>query len=333
MSLRPTVIFVCAALFTSALIYNQRVASHRRLHPPPVDAIPPAFAPVLPAFPPAMTTALHETDPVIRAGKVRAALHDWTATAPDAAAAWVLGQPADERLDHATTLLIALANQPEDAARIAKLLCAKDPAFIREHGDTLVTVLTENKLFGAALGFAEIGGPERAQWISITLARWAEQQPQLAAEAALALAEPDGFPVVVATWSARDPAAVAEFARQIPDPTARTAALTEALRRWIERDPASAAGWINNIEPSAEFDESARALAMMPPLLSRHPDVALGWAASMVDPTQRSETLRTVVQSWRQTDAAAARRQINTSPLLSTEDRATLLALLDRTPD
>ncbi len=332
MSLRPTIIFTCAALFTSVLIYNQRATSRRKLHPP-IDASPPEATPVRPAFPTAMTTALNETDPATRAGKVRTALHDWTAVAPDAAAAWVLTTPGDERLDHATTLLIALANQPEDAARIAKLLCVKDPAFIREHGDTLVTVLTENKLFSAALSFAEIGGPERAQWISITLARWAEQQPQLAAEAALALAEPDGLPVVVATWSARDPAAVAEFARQIPDPTARTAALTEALRRWIERDPSAAAGWINTIEPSADLDVSARALATLPPLLSRHPDVALGWAASMVDPTLRAETLRTVVLSWAQTNTAAARRRIANAPDLGTDDRATLLALLDRTPD
>lgn len=332
MSLRPTIIFTCAALFTSVLIYNQRADSRRKLHNR-IEETPAVTVLAPPAFPDALASAVREPDPVIRAGRIRAVLHDWTLADPTAATAWVLSTPVNERLDHATTLLIALANQPEDAARVARLLCEKDPAFIREHGDTLVTVLTENKLFGAALRFAEIGGPERAQWISLTLARWAEQQPQLAAEAALALAEPDGFPVVVATWSARDPAAVAEFARQIPDPNARTAALTEALRRWIERDPASAAVWINTIEPSAEFDVSARALATMPPLLSRHPNVALGWAASVVDPTLRAETLRTVVLSWAQTDSTAARHHIVTNNGLGAEDRATLLALLDRTPD
>ena len=332
MSLRPTIIFACAALVTSVLIYTQRVTSHRKRRPP-IELISPAAPPIPSLFPAAMTTARRETDPALRAGKVRTVLHDWAAAEPDAAAAWVLFTPADERLEHATTLLIALANQPDAAARLARLLCEKDPAFIREHGDTLVTVLAENKLFAAALRFAEIGGPERAQWISLTLARWAEQQPQLAAEAALALAEPDGFPTVIASWSARDPAALAEFARQVPDPTARTAALTEALRRWIERDPSSAANWINHIEPGAEFDESAQALATLPPLLSRHPDVALGWAASIVDPALRATTLRSVVQSWMHTDTTDARRQITASSLLSAEDRATLLALLDRTPD
>ena len=328
---RRFIIFGCVALFTGALLYNQRVASTRKNRPFP--EVPSSAKKVPPLFPTAMTTALHEADPAIRTHKIRAVLHDWAATDSDTAATWVLAQPPDTRLDHATTLLIALASQPDEAARIARLLCAKDPAFIREHGDTLVTVLTESNLFGAALRFAEIGGPERAQWISLTLARWAESQPQLAAEAALALGEPDGFPAVIATWSARDPAALAEFARQVPNPNERTAALSEALRRWIERDPAAAAGWISSIEPGAELDESARALATMPPLLARHPDVALGWAASIVDPALRSATLRTVVESWAQTDLTAVRQRIATVTELTPDDRTALLALLNRAPD
>ena len=318
-------IFGTTALVTSALLYLQHASSTR-----PVAPLAPVASRILtPAPVPTTDDALASTDPLRR----RAALRDWAATAPDAAAAWVLTQSVDTRLDDATALLIALADRPDEAARVARLLCEKDPAFIREHGDTLVTVLTENKMYAAALRFAEIGGPERAQWISVTLARWAEEQPQLAAEAALALAEPDGFPTVIATWSARDPAALAEYARLIPNPNARTAALTEALRHWIDRDPPAAAAWINHFEPTSDFDDSAGALATLPPLLQRHPTVAFGWAAGIIDPAQRRETLRTVVQSWAQADTGAVRQHIANAPELSSEERASLLAWLDRTPD
>ena len=84
-------IFGTTALVTSALLYLQHASSTRlRAHPAPAAPRVLAPAPV-----PAPAEALASTDPLRR----RAALRDWSATAPDAAAAWVLTQSVDTRLD------------------------------------------------------------------------------------------------------------------------------------------------------------------------------------------------------------------------------------------
>jgi hypothetical protein len=152
--------------------------------------------------------------------------------AADEVAAEILSQPLASRLGAASATLIKLADQPKAAVDLARMLCRLDPEFVREHGSTLITVLAEAGSYDAALHFAVNGGPERARWLDLTFARWAEVDPRRAAEAALGRAEPDGLPIVCAVWSTRDPAGLATFLSELPAPAASAQA---ALERWTDR--------------------------------------------------------------------------------------------------
>lgn len=257
----------------------------------------------------------------------------WVATSPDAACAWVLGRPAGDRLDAATTLLIAAADHPGLAARLAARLCAEDTTFVRDHGDTLVTVLGAQGRFDAALAFARMGGPEHSEWLQRVLTDWARQDPRAAVRAALDQPEDEGLPQVAAVWAAHDPAALADFAMDSLRGPARTQALTAALPVWIERQPAAVAAWLDRFGPNQEFDSSFAALALLPVMVARYPDVALDWAGLIVDPEIRRHTQSALVLQWARNDPAAVQRHLDSAPNLSDDDRTRLLASLHRPPD
>lgn len=171
----------------------------------------------------ALTDAAHETDSFHRNQLVQSAFQDWAHRDCDGAATWVLAQPNQERLSQASALLIALADRPDDAVRVAQRLCKEDPHFVREHGDTLVAVLTAAGEFSHAVDFAGQGGPERNNWVSEVFTRWAESAPAAAAEAAIAFHGDDALPAVFTTWAAQNRRAAVYFVTTSPgiDPAQR----------------------------------------------------------------------------------------------------------------
>lgn len=174
-----------------------------------------------------LAAAQRETDPEKRAAQLRAALQAWGRLAPDAATQWVLARPPEERLIDASVVLIALADRPSEAIRIGQRFCKEDPGFVREHGNSVLTVLTATGEFDQAVKFASLGGPERNEWVARAFADWTELAPSAAARAALAFENDDALSVVFATWAAQNPAAAARFTAGHSDtPTAQRAALT-----------------------------------------------------------------------------------------------------------
>jgi hypothetical protein len=273
-----------------------------------------------------------ETDPVRRAALLRRKLESWVALAPEDACAWVLGLPDSDRLNAATALLIATADQPELASELTRQLCAADPTFIREHGTILLAVLVESGASDVALQFAARGGPESPVWLDCTFGLWAAHDPEQAARAALALPDGGGFSTVAGVWAEQDPAGLAEFAMEKLDGTSRTLALEDALGQWLIRDPAAVSEWLGRFEPTAELDAGVSALALLPALVHPHPDVALGWAAGIVDPALRIRTLARVATQWAEVNPFAARQYVAATGELTLVDRLDLLAVLDRPP-
>ncbi len=241
----------------------------------------------------------------------------------------VLRLPVDQRLAAATALLIAAAEEPGLASRLARRLCAADPIFRREHGDTLITMLGASHQFEAALAFAELGGPERSVWLQRCLEDWAETDPGAAMQAALAQPGGEGLAHVAAQWAERDPAAAAEFALQSLPGDARAQALAVVLPAWIQRQPAAAASWLDQLEPNQELDGSLATLARLPAIVATWPDVACDWSAAIVDPEIRQRTQTELVQQWAGTDRTAARAYLTSASRLLPPDRLRLLALLE----
>lgn len=173
-----------------------------------------------------LAEAQRETDPEKRAARLRAALQAWARLAPDAATKWVLTRPPEERLVDASVVLVALADRPKEVVRIGHRFCKEDPTFVREHGNSVLTVLTASGEFDQAVNFASLGGPERNEWVARTFAGWTELAPTAAARAALAFENDDAISVVFATWAAQNPKAAARFtSAQGDQPTVHRAAL------------------------------------------------------------------------------------------------------------
>jgi len=176
-----------------------------------------------------LAAAQRERDPEKRATKVRSALQAWARIAPDAAAHWVLAQPAQERLVDASVVLIALADRPDDAVRIGRRFCDGDSAHILEHGHSLLTVLNAAGEFERAVNFASLGGPERSEWVAHTFTSWAELAPAGAARAALTFEGDDAVAIVFNAWAAHNPAAAARYTSGASDLSAAQRAAVTAL--------------------------------------------------------------------------------------------------------
>lgn len=164
-----------------------------------------------------LAAAEREKDPERRAAQIRAALQAWARLAPDAAAKWVLAQSPPQRLINASVVLVALADRADEAVRITQFFCQQDPLYVREHGNSLVTVLTAAGEFERAVNFSVLGGPERGEWLTRTFASWSELAPAEAARAALMIQGDDAVSVVFTTWSARHPSQAAGYTAGNPD--------------------------------------------------------------------------------------------------------------------
>jgi hypothetical protein len=268
--------------------------------------------------------ALASTEPNrLRREKLRqAALRGWAARSPDSAADWVQANLSESDRDAAmTAVIVGAAAAPDIAKQLVQRLARADPTQAYAYGHTLIRAWVDRGEFWSAAQFATSGDPEassRAEFSHLAFAGWAQHQPTLAAQAALALADPESRQTaltgVIAGWAPAEPAGLAEFSLQLPTGSERTAALAESLRHWVMQDPVAASAWINRLESSAEIDAGAAAVATLQPLIANRPDVAVGWAESIVEPALRRQTLGAVLQIWSLSDPAGAQRYLKAHP-------------------
>lgn len=270
----------------------------------------------------ALALAATESNWILREKFRTAVLRGWAAQAPDSAADWVEANLSEAQRPIAIEAVIqGAANSPEAAARFVGRLILKNPQNTYGHGHTLIRALAERGEFAAAAKFAasqDLPGPAPSEWTTNAFFSWAQHQPKLAAQAALALTDPDSRKTaltgVFSGWAPGEPAGLAEFALQLPTGPDRTTALGESLRHWVMQDPAAASAWLNRLESSAEIDAGAAAIATVQPLIIHRPEVAIGWAESIVDPTLRRQTLDAVIDSWSLIDPPAAQRYLSLHP-------------------
>ena len=259
------------------------------------------------------------------------ALRGWAASAPEAAATWIIRQPAsdDRRRDIAASFAGAATN-PATAFVLAKRYAEAFPDQANAHGSLLISALADAGEFASAAGFVTDGNTgQREAWAAQIFSRWSEQQPAVATNAATALPDPAlrdvAWRAAVVNWAQNEPAALAEYARQLPAGQARTYALGEALRLWIDQDVVHASAWLDRLDPNDDTDLAASLIATHPALAAYRPDIALSWAESISDPTTRSRAVARVVQVWTDSDPTAAARYARTTPALLAADREEVL--------
>jgi hypothetical protein len=84
--------------------------------------------------------------------------------------------------------------------------------------------------------------------------------------------------------------------------------LNAALPRWVDEDPVAASKWINQFEPSAEFDAGLAAIAERPRLVRQNPELALEWADNICDRSKRIMTKHAIFTQWAERNRPAAER-------------------------
>jgi hypothetical protein len=281
----------------------------------------------------AIALARTATNLRLRSQLLDAAFCGWGKADPNAAADWILAQPA-ETLDANTAIASVLKGAVQNSANAIQLterLNQQNPESAREHGDALIYALTQNGNFQDAADFAaRESGPLRTEWLAAAYTSWANYQPQTAALNALRLedadARTDALNAVISGWGQVDPPGLAEFAmNHLPGGDQKDHALSDALIFWAGNDPVAAAAWINGFQPTPELDQGEAAIATRPDVMQQ-PALAVNWAKTITDPNLRSRTLAAIVETWSLTSPVEAFDFVKTSIDLTPDDRDGLLS-------
>lgn len=286
----------------------------------------------------ALALAFAETDARLRRELAHAALRGWAAVDPFRAAQWAEQRPPDERVLAMPVVFAGAARHADAAIRLARDLSSLDPARAGDYGEWLIDAFSAIGDHAAAVHFARTASSvHQGAWLNSTFDAWASREPEKALSAVNTIddarARHASFRGLVTGWAASDPAALAHYAIDLPPGPNRSTALNEALPQWVKRHPIEAAEWLLRFDPLPDLDAGAEAAATHPRLVQNRPDLALGWAASIVDPTLRANTLRLLAETWVQRDRTAVQRFLVSTPNLPASDRSALLDGLNPSPD
>jgi hypothetical protein len=273
----------------------------------------------------AMELAAAENNLKLREQLTLAALHGWARTSPSNAAQWALSLPDASKRETALSTAFAgmIATDPEIALRMGNQIVAQNPNDAIGYGSRLIDALVDDGDFQKAAQWASSGDAQtQSPWMAEAYSRWAEFQPQQAAQAAAGISDPAernlALHGIVGGWAQADPAGLVQFVTDLPANTDRASLLSQSLERWAREDPASAAQWISSSKASPALDQG---IAVVATLESVPPNVAMTWAEGIANPQLRSETVASVLRNWLTTDQSTAENYFAATKNLLPEDR------------
>ncbi|HEX2853321.1 MAG TPA: hypothetical protein VHO24_08790 [Opitutaceae bacterium] len=279
----------------------------------------------------ALGHALAEPNLKVRSVLVGAALRGWGGAAPREAIAWSARHLDEQgRRDTHQALVAGLAASGQPPAPLLVMLCETDPDLASDYGIAFIGELARTNRFPEALQAALTAKADRLDhWVGTAFRHWAEYQPEEALKAVAAVTDPSARSTalqnIASGWAAASPAAMAQYAEQLPPGEWRQTVLREALQSWVKSDTAAAIKWIDRYDPEPALDSGAAAIATIPSLIAVKPAIAASWAESIVDDELRENAFGDVIRQWSQHDAAAARKYALSSKALSGDARSRLL--------
>lgn len=270
-----------------------------------------------------------------RGAFIEAALTGWAERDPSAAWNWARGQGAagGDVLQVAVIAAVARSN-PELAVRWAEALALEEPARGAEAGTAVIDTLLRSGDYRQAREIADsfAGEAARAALVRHVVTNWSLYEPGAAAQWVLEQRRADEADLlrdVGQRWADVDAVGALRFGIGLPaDHPARANVIEVAAHSWVARNAAGASAWADQFEPGPDVDAVAAAIAAVPELVARKPDVALGWAESIVDPHRRDTLVGEIMARWAQTEPAAARAYLQRTTALSAAARARLDAVM-----
>lgn len=198
--------------------------------------------------------ALAVLDPVRRARELSRALSAWAAVDAGGALVWLDLHPEQEPRLLVQAIGEGAAADPT-AATFALTYLAQDRELGASLAGALVRALAAQGDADAAVRLASAAAPDgwSHEWATVAFTNLAYEDAATALEALAAVREPGlrrtTAAAIIAGWSERDPAELAQHADVFEGPAERTAALAAALEKWEHRDPAAAAAFLTAAHP------------------------------------------------------------------------------------
>lgn len=207
----------------------------------------------------AISWALTESDPDRRAELVQAALRGWASVDCDAAANWALHQSYAEHGQAMSAVFNGANKTPEKALQLADRLSREDPARTGDYRSYLIFSLGSVGEFSRAADYAAASPPEQqTQLLTSAFNRWARQEPEVAARAALRLPDASmqraAFQAALGGWAQSNPETLTKAALDFPEGDDRKLGLITGLRSWIEKNPEAAGEWISQHKYMPEME-------------------------------------------------------------------------------
>jgi hypothetical protein len=195
-----------------------------------------------------------------------------------------------------------------------------------ENRDELVSHITSNWASKdpkeAAKWASQIGDQSFRERVLAGIATtWGETDPILAAGLALSSLSPgrqqnDAVMGIVQRWVQKEPAAAAGWVAKFPEGELRQSAAEELVKLWADQNATEASDWLSEMAAGPTKDRAVT--AYVGKIAIQQPQTAADWAGKIADETARAQALERVGEAWLLNDESAAREWIKQSALPDT---------------
>lgn len=149
---------------------------------------------------------------------------------------------------------------PESAIAFTRQRAREDALNARAVGYAFISALQQAGEFDRAANYAITDASAfRRDLLIASYHEWGRQQPDLAVSSALRVSDAATRQIVLESalsgWAHTDAEGLAGFALNLPDGPEKSAALTKAMRAWLNEDPWKAGDWIAAHETSQPIVE------------------------------------------------------------------------------
>ncbi|HEX5176503.1 MAG TPA: hypothetical protein VFV83_05720, partial [Chthoniobacteraceae bacterium] len=254
----------------------------------------------------------------------------WAQQSPRETVAWALQLSNPQEQAHLVRNVLGSWAQHETDAAVSQLLSL--PASVRDEiaRDVVDSVARKDPDEARRIAEQLPAGRGREQALGTVAVNWSARDPIAAAEFARNLSEEaaaDAWPKIARSWVQRgEPSATAQWVAQLPEGAARSGAARNVIDRWAKIEPAAAAHWLEQLPAGPTRDAAAATFATE--VRGTDPATAMEWAATVSNLDQRENTVRQVLETWRKKDRAAAQQWLENTSAIGADLRSVLL----RTP-